>query len=142
MTICRALLQFLCGVLLASLAPAVGVAAAPGNDGPLAKVGPELQALYEAYRAARESGRPLVLSDPTMRVVGERVTIDAVASGSVEDLKVHLLALGLRQVATAGRIVSGQLPIDEIPAMAALPSLRFARAARSMTQGGRGSEIR
>jgi|SRR5882724_11154460 len=133
MIICRVLLQLLCGALLMSLTPSPGVAAAPDSDDALAKVGPELRALYEASRAARESGRPLVLSDPTIRVVEERVTIDAVASGSVEDLKVHLLALGLRQVATAGRIVSGQLPIDQIPMMAALPSLKFAQAARSTT---------
>jgi hypothetical protein len=142
MIICRTLLRFLCGVLLVALAPVVGAAAAPGNDGPLAKVGPELQALYEAYRAARESGRPLVLSDPAIRVVEGRVTIDAVAADSVEDLKVHLLALGMRQVATAGRIVSGQLPIDEIPAMAALPSLRFVRAARSTTNDRAGQGVR
>jgi hypothetical protein len=142
MTICRALLQFLCVALLVLLTPVPGVVAAPDSDGALAKVGPELRALYEAHRAARESGRPLVLSDPTIRVVEDRVVIDAVAAGSVEDLKVHLLVLGLRQVATAGRIVSGQLPIDQIPAMAALPSLRFARAARSTTHDRAGQGVR
>jgi hypothetical protein len=124
------------------LTPIPGVVAAPGSDGALAKVGPELRALYEAHRAARESGRPLVLSDPTIRVADDRVVIDAVAAGGVEDLKVHLLVLGLRQVATAGRIVSGQLPIDQIPAMAALPSLRFARAARSTTNDRPGQGVR
>jgi hypothetical protein len=34
---------------------------------------------------------------------------------------------------SAGRIVSGQLPISQIPAMAALPELRYARAAMSTT---------
>jgi len=119
-----------------------GVAAAPASDGTLAKVGPELRALYEAYRAAQESGRPLVLPDHTIRTVGDRVIIDAVASGSVEDLKVSLVALGMRGAVTAGRIVSGQLPIAEIPAMAALPSLTFARAARSITHGRVGEGVR
>jgi len=119
-----------------------GVAAAPASDGALAKIGPELQALYAAYRAARESGQSLVLPDRTIRVVEDRVIIDAVASGSVEDLKVSLVALGMRGAVTAGRIVSGQLPIAEIPAMAALPSLTFARAARSTTRGRVGEGVR
>ena len=139
---CRKLLQSLCGVLLVPLTVVAGVAAAPASDGALAKIGPELQALYAAYRAAHESGRSLVLPDPTIRVVEDRVIIDAVASGSVEDLKVSLVALGMRGAVTAGRIVSGQLPIAEIPAMAALPSLTFARAARSTTHGRVGEGVR
>jgi hypothetical protein len=68
-------------------------------------------------------------------VVEDRVIVDAVASGDVEELKNTLLALGLQGAVTAGRIVSGQLPIAQVVAMAALPELRFARAAMSMTHG-------
>jgi hypothetical protein len=103
------------------------------DDEALAKVGPELRALYEAYRTAREQGRPLVVSNPLLQIVDDRVVVDAVASGDVGALKEKLVALGMRRVATAGRIVSGELPISQIAAMSALPELRFARAAMSMT---------
>ena len=91
---------------------------------------------------ARQTGAPLVSTDPLVPVVDGRVTIDAVASGDVEDLKNDLLALGLEQAASAGRIVSGRLPVAAIAAMAALPSLRFARAAMAMNQGGGGPSVR
>ena len=105
---------------------------------PMAKVGPELQRLYETYRAAQTTGSPFVSTDPLVRVADGRVVIDAVASEDVEVLKKDLVALGLEHPASAGRIVSGYLPVSAIPAMAALPSLRFARAAMSATHGGGG----
>jgi hypothetical protein len=121
------------GVVLAmlELASPVGSLA---DDGALAKVGPELQALYEAYRTAGEQGRPLVVPTPLLQIVEDRVIVDAVASGDVGVLKERLVALGMRRAATAGRIVSGELPIRQIAAMAALPELRFARAAMSTTR--------
>jgi hypothetical protein len=100
----------------------------------MTKLAPELQALYEAYRVARESGRPVVSPDPAIPIVEDRVIVDAVASGDVGALRRKLVDIGMREAATAGRIVSGQLPIAAIPAMAALPELRFARAAMSATQ--------
>ena len=109
-----------------------------GGEATLAKVGSELRALYEAYRLAQEQGRPLVTPDPTIRVVEDRVIVDAVASGDVEALKARLVALGMQGAVTAGRIVSGQLPIAQIAAMAALPELRFARAAMPTTHGPKG----
>ena len=107
--------------------------AASAGDGALAKIGQELQALYQAYRMTQARGQPLILTDPTIRLVEDRVIVDAVASDGVEALKVRLVALGMQGAVTAGRIVSGQLPIAQIAAMAALPELRFARAAMSTT---------
>ena len=135
---------FFCMVALAlSPAPGPGAEASTGAERDWAKVAPELRALYTASRAASESGRPLVTPDPAIRIVEDRVIVDAVAAGDVEDLRRGLVALGMRQTATAGRIVSGQLPIAAIPAMAALPSLRFARAAVTAPRGaGRGAEQR
>lgn len=130
-------------VLIASLTlmPRIGLPEA-AVDPVMTKVAAELQSLYEAYRVARQTGAPLVSTDPLVPVVDGRVTIDAVASGDVEDLKNDLLALGLEQAASAGRIVSGRLPVAAIAAMAALPSLRFARAAMAMNQGGGGPSVR
>jgi hypothetical protein len=121
------------GVVLAMLALASPVRLL-ADDEALAKVGPELQALYEAYRTAREQGRPSVASNPLLQIVDDRVIVDAVASGDVSDLKEKLVALGMRSATTAGRIVSGELPIRQIAAMVALPELRFARAAMSTTR--------
>ena len=113
----------------------VVASAAPAAGDRMVKVSPQLQALYQAYLATQGTGAPLVPPDPLVRVVDGRVVIDAVASGNVDDLKAELVALGLQRAAQAGRIISGQLPISAIPAMAALPDLAFARAAISMTHG-------
>ena len=127
-------------VLLVSLTlmpGCVGPDRATGS--PLVKVGPELQSLYEAYLAAQATGAPFSSTDPLVPVTDGLVTIDAVASGEVDRLKDDLVALGLQQAAVAGRIVSGRFPVAAIAAMAALPSLKFARAAMSIRQNGGGS---
>jgi len=128
---------FLLLVLLVSLFALHPAGAAPDGAEALAKVGPELRALYGSYRMAQEQGRPLHVTDPMIQIVEDRVVVDAVASGDVGALRDRLLALGMRSAATAGRIVSGELPIDQIAAMAALPELRFARNAISTNRGGR-----
>ena len=107
--------------------------AASAGDGALAKVGSELRALYEAYRVAQEHGRPMVLPGPSIRLVEDRVIIDAVATSGVEELKDEARRPRHAGRGHGGRIVSGQLPIAQIAAMAALPELRFARAAMSTT---------
>ena len=75
--------------------------------------------------------------DPLVRVVDDRVVVDAVASGDVNALKSDLISLGMQEAVAFGRIVSGQLPISAIPAMAALPSLNFARPASAFLQRDR-----
>ena len=107
----------------------------------MSKVAPELIALYDEYFSylASHSARAFQPADPLLRVIDNRVVVDAVASGNVNVLKSDLLSLGMQQVVAFGRIVSGQLPISAIPAMAALPSLNFARAASGLAQGGGGS---
>jgi hypothetical protein len=97
----------------------------------MSKVAPELIALHDEYSAylASHSARAFQPADPLVRVIENRVVVDAVASGDVNLLKSDLISLGMQQAVAYGRIVSGQLPISAIPAMAALPSLNFARAA-------------
>jgi hypothetical protein len=139
----RNLLRSIFGLALLAMTPTVGCAAAgpPASDRQLTKVGPELRALYEAYREGRATGTTPRLN-PNLPVVGDRVVVDAVAADRIEDLQADLVALGMREAVSAGRIVSGQLPIENIPALAALPSLQFARAAISATQGGAGRGVR
>lgn len=119
------------------LAAASGLAAVD-KDGPMAKISPELLALYDAYLAAQRRGVPFAASDPLVRIIDDRVIVDAVASGNVAALETDLRALGMRETVSAGRIVSGQLPISAIAALASLQSLRFVRAAASVTHGGTG----
>src|SRR5262249_12394460 len=105
-----------------------------------AKLAPELHALYEAYLAAERTGAPFAPGRFPVPIVDGRVVIDATASADVAGLRADLEALGMQHVASAGRIVSGQLPISAIGALSALSSLRFARAAMAATRGGaRGS---
>ena len=96
---------------------------------PSAKVGPELRALYEAYGEARQRGVDFHSNNPLLRVVDDRVLIDATAATDTPALEADLVALGLRDAAAFGRIVSGQLPISAIPALDTLESVAFVRAA-------------
>jgi hypothetical protein len=127
--------------LLLSALLTVTVGAAWANGAALTKVGPELRALYDAYLAARTDGRPLVVPNPLVRVVEDRVIVDAIASDDVVGLAAGLVALGMKEAVTAGRIVSGQLPISAIPAMAALPGLTLARAAMPVNRSGAGGGL-
>ena len=106
--------------------------------GGMSKVAPELAALYNEYSSYLASHKAGVFrsNDPLVRVIDDRVVVDAVASGDVNALKSDLMSLGMQQAVAFGRIVSGQLPISAIPAMTALPTLNFARAASALLQGG------
>ena len=97
-----------------------------GKDGPLAKAGRSLLVLYHEHEAFR--GRfPDSTFAPTIADVPTRdgcIGIEAVAVDSAEALLADLEAIGLQDGVTAGRLVSGWLPIPQIPAMARLSSLR------------------
>jgi len=108
-----------------------------GKDGPLAKVGLDLLLLYHEYRAYRRCGDAEPPFSPSVRgaqVRNGHVTIDAVAATSATQLRVDLAALGLIDAATAGRVVSGRLPIEQVPALAQIESLRGVVLPRATTQ--------
>jgi hypothetical protein len=109
-----------------------------GKDGPLAKTGLDLLVLYHEYRAFRRRGddafRPSVSG---VRVRNGRVTVDAIATNTAEQLRAALEDVGLRDAATAGRIVSGRLPIDSIPALATVEALRGVAPSRMRTHSER-----
>jgi hypothetical protein len=102
------------------------------------KVSTELAQLYEGRAGGRAPtpGGPLQPGSPPLRVVDDRVLIDAVAAGDVHALKADLEALGMREAVAFGRIVSGQLPIGAIGALDGLASLQFARPASATTHPG------
>ena len=133
------LIILLIGSLVASTSCTPTNAQAVGDKpGKMSKVSPELISVYEQYSTHVKSHNAGAFqpTDRLVRVIDDRVVVDAVASDDVNALKADLLTLGMQQAVAFGRIVSGQLPISAIPAMAALPSLNFARAAAASMQRG------
>ena len=113
-----------------------GTQGAAGTRPQSAKIAPELIALYEEYTSQPASGRkePFRSANPLLHTVDNRVIVDAVASGDASVLEGDLVALGMRDAVRFGRIVSGQLPISSIAALATLSSLNFIRAGLGSTQ--------
>lgn len=112
-----------------------GVAAA----GPAtSKVDPALMDLYGAHadHAFQKSAEPFVPRDSSIRVIDDRVVVDVVADGDVATLEAELVALGMRNVAVFGRMISGELPVSAIPALDAIATLRSARPARARRKSG------
>ena len=107
-----------------------------GKDGPLAKAGLDLLMLYHEHQAfQQEDGDTFSPSVLGARVRDGHVTVDAVAQDEAKQLRADLQALGVKDAAVAGRIVSGRLPIDRIPEMARLESLRGVALSQMETQG-------
>ena len=110
-----------------------------GKDGPLAKAGLDLLLLYHEYRAYRRRGdaeKPFSSSVRGAQVRNGYVTIDAIATTTAERLHADLTALGLIDAAMAGRVVSGRVPIRQVPALAQVESLRGVVLPRAATQRG------
>lgn len=107
-----------------------------GKDGPLAKAGLDLLVLYHEYQAFQQRGddtfSPSVAGS---RVTDGHVAIDAIATVEARQLRADLQELGLKNAAAAGRVVSGRLPIDQIPALAQLESLRGVALSQVKTHG-------
>ena len=108
------------------------------KDGPMAKLPHSLVALHQQFttQITQSGAAPFSSKDPLVRMVEDRVVVDAVASDDVNVLKSELEALGMQQAVAFGRVVSGQLPVSALPAAAGLASLRFARPAAAMTRAG------
>lgn len=107
-----------------------------GKDGPLAKAGLDLLMLYHEHRAFQQQGGDTFSpSVAASHVTDGHVTVDAIAATKAQKLRGDLEEMGFSNAAVAGRIVSGQLPIDQIPALAKLESLRGVVLSRAETQG-------
>ena len=90
-----------------------------------------LLALEERRRDATERRPPAVRSRTTGIVQSPdgAILIDVVADGPVEALRARLHGLGMRGIASHGRIVSGWLPGAALESLPGVAGLRFARAA-------------
>src|SRR5262249_6425440 len=115
-----------------------GTAAADGKDPQTGKVGSMLMTLHRDYggRGAQVGGVQITLPSRRMRMVNDRVFVDAVATGDASILAADLVALGMQSVAVHGRVVSGQLPVTAIPVVARLASLRFVRPSIAIHRAG------
>lgn len=126
----------------------------------MAKMGDALGALYERSKsgvvsggdtgAAREQGglsgegpasAQRVRRDASALFLGRTtkdgyVIIDAVARGAAGDLAATMRSLGGRNLATRGRIVSGQFPVRQLETLAGSAYLAFARPALAATHVG------
>ncbi|MCB0212873.1 MAG: S8 family serine peptidase [Anaerolineae bacterium] len=98
------------------------------------KVSEDLRVLREEHRANRNL--VFVPGNPLIAVSGNRVVVDAVAANDVDVLRADLEKLGLQDIATFGRIVSGRLPIASIDNLSTLDSLNFIRPAYAITNVG------
>ena len=96
-----------------------------GKDGPMAHVHTALIEL-SVRGGAGGKGRSRGPRVHSVRRVGNGVAIEAVATDPKQLLR-DLRALGLRQGARAGRLVSGELPVRAIREAAARPALRTLR---------------
>jgi hypothetical protein len=64
------------------------------------------------------------------------VLIDAIATADVNQLLTDLEALGLTNAATAGNLISGELPLTSVSALDSLASLQLAYMPRQITRAG------
>lgn len=113
-----------------------------GKDGVMVKVGFDLAMLYHEHRDFRQRGGAAVLkrkfqsSRKLVRLKDEKVVIDAVAAGDVDELVSELEALGMENTAVFGRVVSGWLPVAALEQASQLGALKLARSAYAMTMTG------
>jgi uncharacterized repeat protein (TIGR01451 family) len=121
--------------LFLSVAPA---AAQTGKDPQLGRLTHALIDLHEQHLARTAQGSRAALRAPNrfVKLVDDRVVIDAVAADDPEALKSEMEALGMENAVVAGRIVSGQLPVSALGSAADLRSLKFAREAAATTRAG------
>jgi hypothetical protein len=112
-----------------------------GKDGPMARAGLDLALLYFRYREHQKKGGDFKPNTVYQITENNSVVVDATAqAGSTRALRKTLARLGTRDLAAAGRIVSGRLPIERIPEAAGLSSLQSLRPSVAQTQLGKGRE--
>ena len=113
-----------------------------GKDGPMVKMGPDLTLLYHEHKDFMQRGGTPVLKQafksslPLMRVKNDRVLIDAVAVDNAEALALQLSSLGMQNISTYGKMVSGRLPISVLEQASQTASLKFARPSYAKKRTG------
>ena len=100
------------------------------------KIPYDLLNLYDEYVAFQKenTGREFKPTYSLIRIYGDKVLVDAVASGDVNVLQDDLQKLGMTNTGVSGRMVSGRLPVLSIDDLSGLDSLQFIRASYMTTQ--------
>ena len=104
------------------------------------KVDQVLIELHDQFIRHKESGEDSERFEgtyPQVRIVNERVLVDAIAAKGTVELENELRRLGATNLSSYGRIVSCYLPIASIAQLAAIDNLQFARASRPTTRPSR-----
>jgi hypothetical protein len=113
-----------------------------GKDGPMFKLGMDLSLLYQEHRNFNMQGgeyllhRPFVSSLSNARIKNEKIVIDVVAGGDVDELVEDLVVLGMENISVYGRIISGLIPISSLEQAATIATLRFARPVYAKVRTG------
>jgi hypothetical protein len=96
----------------------------------------EYQAYLDAKRCGAAVEEPFTSKKTMARVVAGRVVIDVAAAGSTEELVESLKGLGAMITGVAGRLVSALFPLEKLPKLETLSTLKFARPAVAFTNTG------
>lgn len=108
---------------------------------PASKVSSDLLVLKKEYdsftttKGAAKTG-PFKPSNKSAQIHQGYVTIHAAAEGNTQTLLADLKAAGMINGAAFGNMVSGKMPVGKLDKLSGLKSLRFARAAYSITNKG------
>lgn len=116
-------------------------ALSPGPLGPQiksSKIGADLLTLQREYAQFIQSASPSRFqpSNLFLNIEDERVAIDVVGSGPMDDLVAALRGLDMDRIVTFGSVVSGRLRISNLSRLDGLQRLRFARPAYAMRNVG------
>lgn len=106
-----------------------------GKDGPFSRLGTSLTMLYYEHDAFSKRGDVGPFSSQVVGVEtpGGLATIDATARGDAAALESALWAAGAERVTRYKHLVSALIPIDRIPDVASLQTLRAATLAVPLT---------
>lgn len=103
------------------------------KNGPVAKLGPFLQNLYDEYNQSTNKGSSFQTSDPVLRVHAGKVGIDMYANDPAA-LQNDLKALGATDIVSTGPLVSAQVPVGALAKLAGSTSLKFGNPVMAATQ--------
>jgi hypothetical protein len=94
------------------------------KNGPLAKLGPFLQNLYDEYNGSTTKGSSFQTNDPVLKVRDGKVGIDMYADDPAS-LQKELAAIGATNIVSSGSLVAAQVPVSSLGKLGASKSLRF-----------------
>jgi len=110
-----------------------------GKTGPLASIGYDLASVYEEFNL-QQTKHPEVTFQPYnqyVSVAGNRVGVELVAAGDVNQLTAQLATLGMNVTATAGSLIDGTIPITALPQLSSVSGIVSASPAyRGITSSG------